>query len=194
MSKNRKPNTNPHTWSEQAAIAWIRTRNLIFARAASIDSDIGLEVRRALWAEKGKLLDTEYNMARARDALYDKVAEGSIRKFGGDKFGGDFSVEDTIKQFPRLKHVPASSAEAHDKHTDTSKVAKVWGPKLGYEDKLTTHDHAVVRVLNERWPDGQLDHKAAARNRFIIEHLLKQGRSKVSERTIERTLNKIRFG
>ena len=81
----------------------------------------------------------------------------------------------------------------HDKQTDTSKVVNVWGPKLGYEDKLTAHDRAVLLVLNERWPDGQLDHKAAARDRFINKRLLEMGRSRVSTRTIERTLKKIHF-
>jgi hypothetical protein len=164
------------------------------AREASNDNYRKLEVRLAFWVHKGKPLHTEYNLASARDALCAKVVEGSIRKFGGDKFGGDFSVEDIVREFPPLEHAPASSAQVHDKHTDTPKVAKEWRPKLGCEDKLTASERGVLRVLNELWPDGQLDHKAAARNRDINERLSKQGKSKVSARTIQRTLKNIRFG
>ena len=180
MSKARKPNT----WSEQAAIAWIRTRDEKFAREASGDTDVRLDVKLAFWENAGKSLHN-YKLTAARDALDVKVGEGSVRKFRGD-----YWVEDVVRVFPR---VPASLAEVHDEQTDTSKV-KVWGPKLGYEDKLSPHDNAVLQVLNELWPNGQLDHKAAGRDRKINERLLKQGRSTVSTRTIERTLKKIHFG
>ena len=183
MSKAQKP----HTWSEQAAIAWIWTGDEKFARGASDCSDIRLDVKSAVWERAGNSYHN-YNLTAARDALHVKVGEGSIRKFGGD-----YSVEDVVREFPRVAHVPASLAEVHDEQTDTSKV-KVWGPKLGYEDKLSPHDNAVLQVLNELWPNGQLDHKAAGRDRKINERLLKQGRSTVSTRTIERTLKKIHFG
>ena len=183
MSKAQKPNT----WSEQAAIAWIRTGDEKFAREASGYSDVKLELKLAVWGDAGKPLHN-YSLTAARDALHVKVGEGSIRKFGGD-----YSVEDVVREFPRVAHVPASLAEVHDEQTDTSKV-KVWGPKLGYEDKLSPHDNAVLQALNEICPDGQLDHKAAGRDRKINERLLKQGRSTVSTRTIERTLKKIHFG
>ena len=184
MSKARKPNT----WSEQAAIAWIRTRDEKFARAASGCTDIRLAAKLAFWENAGKSLHN-YNSITARDALDAKVGEGSIRKSGFD-----YWVEDVVREFPPGAHVPASLAQVHNKQTDTSKAVKVWGPRLGYEDKLSAHDNAVLQVLNELWPDGQLDHKAAGRDRKIIERLLKQGRSSVSTRTIERTLKKIHFG
>jgi hypothetical protein len=180
MSKVQKPNT----WSEQAAIAWIWTRDEKFAREASGYADMKLELKRAIWENAGKSMH-HYKLTAARDALHVKVGEGSIQTFGAD-----YLVKDVVKEFPRVAYV--SWAEVHDKQTDTSKVVKLWQPKLGY--KLTAHEDAVLRVLNELWPDGQLDHKAAARDRVINEHLLKRGESTVSTRTIQRTLKIIHFG
>ena len=98
MSKAQKP----YTWSEQAAIAWIRTRDEKFAREASGDTDVKLDVKLAIWETAGKSLHN-YKLTAARDALHVKVGEGSIRKFGGD-----YSVEDVVREFPRVAHVPAS--------------------------------------------------------------------------------------
>jgi hypothetical protein len=179
MSKAQKPNT----WSEQAAIAWIRTRDEKFAREASGCTDIKLEVKLAFWANAGKSLHN-YNLTAARDALHVKVGEGLIQKFCGD-----YWVEDVVREFPRVAHASASLAQVHDKQTDTSKAVKGWRPKRGH--KLTVHEYAVLQVLNELWPGGRLDHKAAVRDDLINEKL---GRSRVSRRTIQRTLEKIHFG
>ena len=181
MSKTHKPNT----WPEQAAIAWIRTRDEKFAREASGYSDVKLELKLAVRGNAGKPLHN-YSLTAARDALHVKVGKGSIRKSGFD-----YWVEDVVRAFPPGAF-PASLAQMHDKQTDTSKAVKVWRPKRGH--KLTDSEYAVFQVLNELWPGGQLDHKAAARDDLIIERLLKQGRSRVSPRTIQRTLQKIRFG
>src|SRR6516165_5779703 len=127
MSKAQKPNT----WSEQAAIAWIRTRDEKFAREASGYGDVRLELKLAFWEKAGKPLH-KFNLTAARDALHVKVGEDSIRRFGGD-----YWVEDIVREFPRVAHVPASLAEVHDKQTDTPKVVKVWRPRPRYKDKLT---------------------------------------------------------
>jgi hypothetical protein len=178
---------NPHTWSEAAAIAWIRTRDEKIARKASGDNDIRLEARLAYWENAGKSLPN-YNLTRARDELHAKVGEGSIRKFGYD-----YLVEDVVRKFPRDAHAPMPSAEVHDKQSDTSKV-KVWVPKPEYEDKLTPHNRAILQAVNELWPNGQLDHKAKARDDRINKRLEELGGSRVHPRTIQRTLQKIRFG
>ena len=182
MSKAQKP----HTWSEASAIAWIRTRDEKIARKAFGDSDIRLEARLAVWENAGNSLQN-YNLTAARDALHVKVGEGSIRKFSGD-----YSVEDVVREFPPGAHVPASLAEVHDKQTDTSKAGKGWRPKPGH--KLTARELQVFQVLNELWPGGQLDRTAAARNRLINQLLSKRSESRVTPRTIQRTLKKIHYG
>ena len=182
MSNAQKPNT----WSEQAAIAWICTRDEKFVRGASGRSDVGLAVKLAIWENAGKPL-YNYNLTAVRDELHGKVGKGSIRKSGFD-----YWVEEVVREFPPGAHVPASLAEVHDKQTDTSNAVKVWGPNPGPE--LTPHNNAVLRVLNELWPNGQLDHKAAGRDRKINDRLLKHGGSTVSTRTIQRTLKKIHYG
>ena len=182
MSKTQ----NPNTWSEQAAIAWIRTRDEKFARGASDCSDIRLDVKSAVWERAGNSYHN-YNLTAARDALHVKVGEDSIRRFGGD-----YWVEDVVREFPRVAHVPASLAQVHDKQTDMSKAGKGWRPKRGH--KLTAREYAVFQVLNELWPGGQLDHTAAARNRLINQLLSKRSESRVTPRTIQRTLKKIHYG
>jgi hypothetical protein len=174
MSKTQ----NPNTWSEQAAIAWIRTRDEKFARGASDCSDIRLDVKSAVWERAGNSYHN-YNLTAARDALHVKVGEGSIRKFGYD-----YRVEDVVREFPRVAHAPAS--------LHTSK--KEWRPKPGH--KLTAGEHALLEVLNDLCPDGQLyhlDHKAAARYRRINDFLKNSGKSIFCTRTIQRALKKIYF-
>jgi hypothetical protein len=107
----------PHTWSEQAAIAWIRTRDEKFARQASGYGNRKLHLLLAIWETAKKPLYYD-NLIAARDALYVKVGDGSIRSFCRDKFGGDFSVEDVVRQFPPPEHAPASSAQVQD-HVET---------------------------------------------------------------------------
>jgi hypothetical protein len=179
MSNAQKPNT----WSEQAAIAWICTRDEKFVRGASGRSDVGLAVKLAIWENAGKPL-YNYNLTAVRDELHGKVGKGSIRKSGFD-----YWVENVVREFPPGTHVPTSLAQVHDKQTDTSKAVKGWRPKRGH--KLTDSEYAVFQVVNELWPGGRLNHKAAVRDDLINEKL---GRSRVSTRTIERTLKKIRLG
>jgi hypothetical protein len=104
MSKNRKPNA----WSQQAAIAWILTRDSKFAREASWYTDLKLHLKLAARAA------AEYDLAGARDALHVKVAQGLIRKVEVAFSVEDFSVEDIVRQFPPLEHAPASSAQVQD--------------------------------------------------------------------------------
>jgi hypothetical protein len=100
----------------------------------------------AFWKDAGKSLQN-YTLSAAREALHVKVGEGLIRKVGGD-----YLVEDVVREFPRAAPVPASLAQVHGKQTDTSKVVKVWKVKPGAE--LTDSEVAVLQMVNELWPDG----------------------------------------
>jgi hypothetical protein len=110
MSKNRKPNA----CSEQAAIAYILTRDIKFAREASWYTDLKLHLKLAARAAEEQRSDTEYNLVGARDALYVKVAQGLIRKVEVAFSVEDFSVEDLVRQFPPLEQAPASLAQVQD--------------------------------------------------------------------------------
>jgi hypothetical protein len=69
---------------------------------------------------------------------------------------------------------------------------KRWKARRG--ETLTPHEEAVVRVLNQIWPDGDSDHKAKARNSRINECLANEHhKSAVSPRTIQRTIAKVYF-
>jgi hypothetical protein len=172
-------------------IFWITLKPFFFAaadekfarEASDCHTDIRLELKLAVWETAGKSLHND-NLTAARHALLIKVGEHSIEMSGGDYF-----IEDVVREFPR----PTSLAQGHDKQTDTSKLVKVWKPKPG-EHKLTNSELAVVQMVNKLWPDGQLDHKAAARNSRINQCLSKHGMSKVSTRTIERAMKKAHFG
>src|SRR5262249_37958786 len=47
-----------------------------------------------------------------------------------------------------------------------------WKPKLG--NSITPTEAAICDALNALWPNGDADHKAAARNKSIIDWLKKQ--------------------
>jgi hypothetical protein len=66
---------------------------------------------------------------------------------------------------------------------------KTWKRKSG--NRLTDGEAAVCEAFNALWPNGEIDHKAKARNRAINDWLRDQGRSPVSLRVIQRALNKI---
>ena len=69
---------------------------------------------------------------------------------------------------------------------------KSWKAESG--KKLTRTETAIVKVLNEIWPDGGLDHKAKARDKRINTHLANDRlTSQVSPRTIQRALGKVHF-
>ena len=70
-------------------------------------------------------------------------------------------------------------------HTPT----KSWKAKPG--KKLTPIEVAVLRAINELFPNGEITHKATSRNKRINQHLANSGG--VSPRTIQRTLEKIKF-
>jgi len=59
---------------------------------------------------------------------------------------------------------------------------------------LSETENAVLKAINEIWPDGiLLDHKAKARDERIRDRLGRAQQSTVSVRTIQRTLKKIHF-
>jgi hypothetical protein len=65
---------------------------------------------------------------------------------------------------------------------------KTWQVKPG--KSLTTTEAAVVRVMNELFPDGKSDLVAKARDELVKNRLTHRA---VSSRTIQRTLEKIHF-
>jgi len=69
------------------------------------------------------------------------------------------------------------------------KETKAWRAKPS--ERLTASEIAVVKAMNEIWPDGRLDHKAKARNERIRSHLKIAKQEPVSPRTIQRALKKI---
>jgi hypothetical protein len=68
---------------------------------------------------------------------------------------------------------------------------KTWQAKPGCV--LSEAENAVLKVINEIWPDGILDHKAKARDERIRDRLRHTQQSTVSARTIQRTLKNIHF-
>jgi hypothetical protein len=58
---------------------------------------------------------------------------------------------------------------------------------------LSETENAVLKAINEIWPDGISDHKAKARDERIRDRLRGTQQSTVSARTIQRTLTKIHF-
>jgi len=70
----------------------------------------------------------------------------------------------------------------------TPQERKTWQPKPG--KRLTTTEAAVVRAMNEVFPDGKSDLVAKARDELIKNRLTHRA---VSSRTIQRTLEKIHF-
>ena len=68
---------------------------------------------------------------------------------------------------------------------------KTWKEKSG--KSLTAHELAVLKAINQIWPNGRLDHKANARDNRIRDQLNLAQQSDVSPRTIQRTLTKIHF-
>jgi hypothetical protein len=71
------------------------------------------------------------------------------------------------------------------------KETKTWRPKPGKQ--LTVSEIAVLNAINAIWPDGELDHKAKARDKRIQDWLTLTQQSSVKTRTIQRTLLKIHF-
>jgi hypothetical protein len=73
-----------------------------------------------------------------------------------------------------------------------AQISKTWKSKPGAN--LTKSEKAVLAALNDLWPNGDLDHKAKARDRRITERLTKNRGSSVAPRTIQRALKKLQFG
>ena len=68
---------------------------------------------------------------------------------------------------------------------------KSWKAKPG--EMLTSHEDAVLKAIAATFPAGELDHKAQKRDDLINRHLKESSWSPVSDRTIQRTLKKIKF-
>jgi hypothetical protein len=99
------------TWSKQAAIAWIRTRDEEFTKqiAGADLSDVNLELRLSLRLHQGKWVHPAYDAYKAKTLLTRKIRDGSIRTLGGKPL-----AEHVRKEFPRFDQFPASSARVHD--------------------------------------------------------------------------------
>jgi hypothetical protein len=67
-----------------------------------------------------------------------------------------------------------------------------WKSKPGV--KLTRSETAVLDAVTNLWADGQLDPKGPSRLRHINDYLKNKHKSQVALRTVQRTLEKIRFG
>ena len=90
----------------------------------------------------------------------------------------------------------AKSGLSRDKLLEASGLVgaqerKTWQGKPGCV--LSEINNAVLKAINEIWPDGILDHKAKARDERIRKVLTRTQQSTVSARTIQRTLEKIHF-
>jgi hypothetical protein len=66
-----------------------------------------------------------------------------------------------------------------------------WRTKAG--KSLAASESAVLKAINEIWPDGTIDHKAQVRDNRILTQLKTASQHSVSRRTIERTIQKIHF-
>jgi hypothetical protein len=64
-----------------------------------------------------------------------------------------------------------------------------WRAKPGV--RLTIAEAAVLEAITTLWPGAQLDHNAKARDNRIVEWLKERSLSRVSSRTIQRTLQKV---
>jgi hypothetical protein len=73
----------------------------------------------------------------------------------------------------------------------TPQERKTWQAKPG--KSLTASESAVVKAINEIWPDGTIDQKARARDDRILKQLETASQHPVSPRTIQRTIQKIHF-
>jgi hypothetical protein len=58
---------------------------------------------------------------------------------------------------------------------------------------LAASESAVLKAINEIWPDGTIDQKAQVRDHRILTQLKTASQHSVSRRTIERTIQKIHF-
>jgi hypothetical protein len=72
-----------------------------------------------------------------------------------------------------------------------ARAPKAWKARPG--TKLTKSEDAVLAAVSALWPDGEIDHKAGARDRKIQNWLKPKNQSPVSVRVIQRALEKIHF-
>jgi hypothetical protein len=90
----------------------------------------------------------------------------------------------------------ASSAGSDDDaphlgRVTSQKERKTW--QTGPGCVLSKAENAVLKAINEIWPNGIIDHNAKARNERILSQLKIAQQHVVSPRTIQRTLTKIHF-
>jgi hypothetical protein len=83
------------------------------------------------------------------------------------------------------------TADRHLGRVASQRSVKTWQPKPG--KSLTASENAVVKAINEIWPDGTIDQKAQARDGRILKQLKPASQNPVSRRTIQRTIQKIHF-
>jgi hypothetical protein len=90
----------------------------------------------------------------------------------------------------------ASSAGSDDDaphlgRVTSQKERQTWQARPGCV--LSKAQNAVLKAINEIWPNGIIDHNAKARNESILSQLKIANQHPVSPRTIQRTLTKIHF-
>jgi hypothetical protein len=83
------------------------------------------------------------------------------------------------------------TADRHLGSVASQRSIKTWQAKPG--KSLTASESAVVKAINEIWPDGTIDQKARARDDRILKQLKTASQHPVSPRTIQRTIQKIHF-
>ena len=83
------------------------------------------------------------------------------------------------------------TADSHLESVASQRSIKTWQAKPG--KSLTASESAVVRAINDIWPDGTIDQKARARDDRILKQLNTASQHPVSPRTIQRTIQKIHF-
>jgi len=83
------------------------------------------------------------------------------------------------------------TADCHMARAASQRSIKTWQAKPG--KSLTASESAVVKAINENWPDGTIDQKAQARDDRIVKQVRTASQHLVSRRTIQRTIQKIHF-
>ena len=83
------------------------------------------------------------------------------------------------------------TADRHLGRVASQRSIKTWQAKPG--KSLAASESAVVKAINEIWPDGTIDQKAQARDHRILKQLKTASQHPVSRRTIQRTIQKIHF-
>ncbi len=98
---------------------------------------------------------------------------------------------------PAADDGPSVAAKSQQPASTCNRGSNVAGAKKAWRAKpsakLSPSETSVLEALNSLWPDGDLDHKARARDQRIGEWLKSKNKSPLSSRTIQRARQKIRF-